>query len=65
VKLHNQNFLLFNNYPTPFPHMADEDLSDEQVRQLLKDAEERLRSKRAGSKTSLNLQNRYSRPQAT
>jgi len=62
VKLHDQNLLLFNNYPTPFPHMADEDLSDEQVRQLLKDAEERLRSKRAGSKTSLNLQNRYSRP---
>ncbi|PMD14883.1 Fcf2-domain-containing protein [Hyaloscypha hepaticicola] len=37
--------------------MADEDLSDEQVRQLLKDAEERLRSKRAASKTSLTLQN--------
>jgi hypothetical protein len=42
--------------------MADEDLSDEQVRQLLKDAEERLRSKRAASKTSLTLQNRYLRP---
>ena len=42
--------------------MADEDLSDEKVRQLLKDAEERLRSKRAGSKTSLTLQNRYLRP---
>jgi hypothetical protein len=42
--------------------MAEEELSDEQVRQLLMDAEERLRSKKAGSKTSLTLQNRYLRP---
>ena len=59
---HHQNLLLSPFYPTPFSHMADEDLSDEQVRQLLKDAEQRLRSKWAGSKTSLSLQNRYSRP---
>jgi hypothetical protein len=61
-KLHHQNLLLLPIYPTPFPHMAEEELSDEQVRQLLKDAEERLRSKKAGSKTSLTLQNRYLRP---
>ena len=42
--------------------MADEDLSDEQVRQLLKDAEERLRIRKGlGPKSSSldTLQNRY------
>jgi hypothetical protein len=48
--------------------MADEDLSDEQVRQLLKDAEERLRSRRTqGSQDSSleTLQKRYCAPEDT
>jgi hypothetical protein len=36
--------------------MADEDLSDEQLRQLLKDAEQRLRSKSVNPEHTPSLQ---------
>ena len=48
-----------------FANMADEDLSDEQLRQLLKDAEERLKNSRNGQLTQAQnaslsiLQKRY------